>query len=138
MAQKVVKYGDKFGLEKDRLKLISGIFDFDIVRIEIHKSKVSYDVTVLHDDGTKEIKKQKIDVASFDALYYEDGKPAKEITKFYSSSMPIVESCKEMLLAYDSGDTKGTLKEYVHIDMVMQKSSKDAKKDSKNPYLYFT
>jgi hypothetical protein len=138
MTQKVVKFGDKFGLEKDRLKLVKDIFDFDIVRIEIHKSKVLYDTTIEKEDGSKEVKKQRIDVASFDVLYYDDGKPSKEISKFYSTSSPIVENCKEMLLAYDSGDGKGTLKEYVHIDIVMQKASKDAKKNSKNPYLYFT
>lgn len=138
MAQKVVKFGDKFGLEKDRFKLEKDVFDFDIVRIEIHKSKVLYDTTIVKEDGTKEIKKQKIDVVFFDVLYYEDGKPVKEIAKFYSTSGPIVESCKEMLTEYDSGDGKGTLAEHVHIDMVKQKASKDAKKDSKNPYLYFT
>ena len=138
MAQKVVKFGDKFGLEKDRFKLVKDIFDFDIVAILIHKSKVLYDTTITHEDGTKEVKKQKIDIASIDAVYYEDGKPLKEIAKFYSSSMPIVESCKEIIAEYGSGDEKGTLKENVHIDMVMQKTSKDAKKDSKNPYIYFT
>jgi len=125
-----VNYTDKFGLPADRFKLAAGSADFDIIKIEIVKSKKRYEQKEDTEQGTK-VKRDLIDIAYIDVLLFEDGKPSKEVTKYYAPNAPIVAACKDILKEYGKPD--GTLREAVHINEV-----KTGKGDSKNEYLFFT
>lgn len=125
-----IEFKEKFGLPTDRMKLVAGIYDFDIVKVEIVKSKKKYEKKEETETGTK-LTKGLIDIAYMDVFYIENGKREKEVTKFYAPNNAIVESCKEILMAY--GNKDGSLKEAVHIAEVKAKAG-----ESKNEYLYFT
>lgn len=152
---KSVKFGDKFGLPKDRYFLRAGIKNFDIVKIEMSETKKSYETTKTNDEGKKEVKVQRIPIAYIDIQAYDEQeepihyeptgeldaqkRPIVEpvngagITKFYTSSGVIVETCKDILKAY--GKTDGTLSQYVRIDEVKEKTSDSG---GKNPYIFFS
>jgi hypothetical protein len=126
-----VKFSDKFGLPKDRLKLDAGFRNFEIFKIEIIKSKKLYDVREETEAGTK-ISKKLIDIAYIDAYECDDnGKPQKDkIIKYYAPNAPIVAACKDILTAFGKKD--GMLTETVYIGEVATKDS-----EGKNAYLYF-
>lgn len=127
----MVNFADKFGLPKDRVKLEAGLTNFDIVKIEMIKSKKAYDVREETEAGTK-ISKKKIDIAYLDVHLFDDNdKPSKEISKYYSPNAPVVASCKEILETFGKPD--GSLREPVHINEV-----KEGMGENKNPYLFFT
>lgn len=121
----MVNFGDKFGLPKDRFKLEKGLSNFDIVKIEIIKSKKLYDVREETEAGTK-VTKKLIDIAYIDCEI--DG----EIKKFYAPNAPIVDACKDILKEYGKKD--GSLTEPVRIQEVKEEKAEG----SKNAYLYFT
>jgi hypothetical protein len=125
-----IKFSERFGLPKDRQKLTADWSDFDIVKVEIVQSKKMYDVRTETESGTV-VKKKKIDIAYIDVHLYEDGKPSKEITKFYAPNAPIAAACKDILESYGKPD--GTLKEPIYIAEV-----KEEKGENKNSYLFFT
>jgi hypothetical protein len=123
----MVNFSEKFGLPKDRVKLETGLADFDIVKIEIIQSKKKYDQRVEGIDGNTTIIKRPINIAYIDLIFEGD----KETKKVYSPNAAIVASCLDMLKAYGKAD--GTLKEPVRIEEV-----KEGIGESKNPYLFFT
>jgi hypothetical protein len=126
-----VKFSDKFGLPKDRLKLDVGFGNFEIFKIEIIKSKKLYDVREETEAGTK-ITKRLIDIAYIDAFECDNnGKAQKDkIVKYYAPNAPIVAACKDILAAFGKKD--GTLTEGVYIGEVASKEG-----EGKNAYLYF-
>lgn len=154
MAQKSVKFSDKFGLPKDRYFLKAGLKNFDIVKIEMSETKKAYETTKTNEQGQKELKLQRIPIAYIDVqVFDEDEKPihyvptgeldtekrpilesvdGAGITKFYSSSGVIVAACQDILAAY--GTKEGNLKEAVRIDEVKEKTSESGK----NPYIFFS
>jgi hypothetical protein len=95
--KKVVKYSEKFGLDKDRKKLgvetnsktVSPGKNFFIVKVVMTESKKRYDGA---DGETGEIIHGKKKIAQIDIIT-EDGTPLK----FYAMNAPIVEACQNML-----------------------------------------
>lgn len=116
-----VNFLEKFGLPKDRLKLVSGIGNFDVIYVEFHESKKEYDTTV---EGV--IRKKKIKI-----VYLNVKMATGDIMKYYSPNAPIIDAAEQMLKEY--GNSDGTLREAVHIEEV-----KEGKSDKNRPYLYFT
>jgi hypothetical protein len=107
----VVKFGEKFGLESDRVKLAAGIGKFEVVRIEIKESKKEYDTK----DGAKKIK-----IAHIDVVMKSDG----STKKYYSPNGPILQACEDMLNDIGVKSKDGTLKEPVYIDEVKTAGTK--------------
>jgi hypothetical protein len=97
-----IRFGDKFGLDKERKKLGASDMpnakpvpiyspgeNFSIVKIVMTKSKKKYSA---EDEETGEQKKGLIDIAQIDVIK-EDGTPAK----FYSGNKAIVQSCEAII-----------------------------------------
>jgi hypothetical protein len=130
----MAKFGEAFGLPKDRFKLTTGLKDFWIFRIEITKSKKLYDVKETQPDGSVKILKKLIDIAYMDTYPDIDGKPNKEeVIKYFAPNAPIVSGCKDMLAAYGKHTKDGTLSEPVFIEEVKGKIG-----EGQNEYLFFT
>jgi hypothetical protein len=96
--KKTIKYGDKFGLDKERKKLEAGLKNFSITRIVMTESKKRYDHV---DSETEETVRGKIGIAQFDCTL-EDG----SFAKFYSPNSAIVEACENILADVDFGANK--------------------------------
>jgi hypothetical protein len=129
----MVKFSEKFGLPTDREKLLAGDKNFEIFKIEIIKSKKLYDVKEETEQGIK-VSRKYIDIAYIDAHPCDDnGKPTKDIIKYYAPNAPIVAGCKDMLTAFGQKSKDGTLSEGIYIEEVKSKAG-----DSKNEYLFFT
>ena len=130
--KKVVKFGEKYGLDKDRKKI--GAVDnaerntknpgenFQIFRIIVTQSRKRYE-TVNDND---ELVKGKIDIVQFDVTH-EDGSEGK----YYSPNAPIVEACKT-ILADIGADEEGFLKEPVEVSKVIE-----GKGDKNRSYIAF-
>jgi len=128
----MAKFSDVFGLPKDRIKLLAGVTNFWIFKIEIIKSKKLYDVKEEMPDGTTKISRKLIDIAYFDTHPDEDGKPTKEVIKYFAPNAPIVAGCKDMLEKYGHKSKDGLLSELIFIEEVKSKAG-----DAKNEYLFF-
>ena len=135
--QRVVKYGEKFGLDKDRKKLgaetnekstppvYSAGKNFLIVKVVMTESKKRYDGA---DPDTGEIIHGKKKIAQIDVIL-EDGSAAK----FYAMNAPIVEACQNMLEDKDiSADKEGVFGTPVLITEVIEGIG-----DQKRKYIAF-
>lgn len=128
----MAKFSDVFGLPKDRVKLLAGVGNFEIFKVEIIKSKKLYDVKEETEQGTK-ISRKLIDIAYFDTHPCDDDqKPTKEVVKYFAPNAPIVSGCKDMLEKYGHKSKEGILSEPVYIEEVKAKAG-----DAKNEYLFF-
>jgi hypothetical protein len=143
----MVKFGDKFGLPKDRKKLEGGITNISIFKIQIVKSKKLYDVTEENPEtGKIEVKKKLIEIAYFDAHPYEmNGEKVaidkKETLKYYSPNGAIVEACKDFVQAFGAplnGEITTGLEYPLSQSVEIEKVGSKSGEKSKNPYLYFT
>ena len=135
----VKSFKDTFGLPTDRVKLASGIGDFEIVKIEFRETKKKYNVI---NPDSNVMAKASLPIAYIDAKF-KNG----EIKKYFSMSKPIVASCID--IAKDAGiipktsdkvdkdylNKSYTLKESVYIAAVEEGSSEN---NPNNPYLFFT
>ena len=104
----MVKFGEKYGLDKDRLKVEKGE-EFSIVKIG--------KITKTRKEG------EDYEIAEFDVII--EGKPAKR----YGTNSAIVDACKTML---QDAKPDGTLKESIEVSVVERISEK-----RKKPYLAF-
>jgi hypothetical protein len=124
--KRTLKFGDKFGLDKDRKKLgardvpalgtkpeiVSAGKNFSITRIVMTESKKKYDNA--QEDG--EIARTRIPIAQMDILK-EDGTPVK----VYSPNSAIVEACQNILADSDFGaDKEGFLQTPAEIAEVIE------------------
>lgn len=135
----VKNFKDTFGLPADRVKLESGIGDFEIVKIEFRETKKKY--SVINQD-TNVASKLTLPIAYFDAKF-ENG----EVKKYFSMSKPIIQAIID--IAKDAGilpksaekvdkeflNKSYTLKESIFVASVESAASES---NPNNPYLYFT
>ena len=118
----MVNFNEKFGMDKDRKKLVAGIGNFDIVAIDITIGKKDYEVR-----AGDTVTKGKIKIANIDVMMAD-----KIVHKYYSTAGAIVTSCQEIVDVINGGKM-GKLKETVHIDKVEERMS-----ENKREYITFT
>lgn len=119
----VLKFSEKFGMDKDRKKLEAGVGKFNIVSIDIVEGKKDYEQRV--DD---KLIKGKIKIANIDVIM----DATKDVVKYYSTASAIISSCQDIVNELNKGKM-GKLSEPVHIESVESRMS-----ENKREYIVFT